>query len=551
MTEWWRGGVIYQIYPRSFQDSNGDGVGDLRGILSRLDYVASLGVDAIWLSPIFTSPMADMGYDVANYTDIDPLFGTLDDFDAVIEKAHVLGLKVIIDQVVSHTSDQHPWFVESRSSRSNSRADWYVWADPNEDGTPPTNWPSVFGGPAWEWNGARQQYYLHNFLIEQPDLNFHNPEVQDAVLDTMRFWLDRGVDGFRFDTVNYYFHDAMLRNNPPAPRNAKTSFASDPYAMQFHRYSKNQPENIAFLKRVRALMDEYPGTTTVGEVGDHHSAIELMAQYTQGDDLLHMCYSFDMLGPHFTAEHFRSRLEAFFEGAPDGWPCWSFSNHDVRRHISRWESHQVTPDSLGELTIALLLALKGSICIYQGEELGLPEAEIEYHELTDAQAIRFWPDNKGRDGCRTPMPWDASDHGGFTDAKPWLPVKSPHLARSVQTLEADEDGLLNHYRDMLAFRRRHSALIRGDITFLDVGEPILAFMRHDEVHTILCVFNLSPATQELTVKGLPNDVVPSGQSRGIALESGHLTLKGNGFAFIECGVKVKPAPLAVTEMADA
>ncbi|WP_417579921.1 alpha-amylase family glycosyl hydrolase [Pelagibacterium sp.] len=546
MSDWWRGGVIYQIYPRSFQDSNGDGIGDLRGILDRLEHVASLGVDAIWLSPIFTSPMADMGYDVSNYTDIDPLFGALADFDALIEKAHELGLKVIIDQVVSHTSDKHPWFIESKSSRTNPRSDWYVWVDPNEDGTPPNNWPSVFGGPAWEWNGTRRQYYLHNFLIAQPDLNFHNPEVQDAVLSTMRFWLERGVDGFRFDTVNYYFHDQKLRSNPPAQREEETPLEADPYGMQLHEFSKNRPENIDFLRRVRMLLDEFPGTTTVGEVGEAHKAIEIMAAYTAGDDLLHMCYSFDMLGPNFTPQHFRSRVEKFFHGAPDGWPCWSFSNHDVNRHISRWEGHAVTPRTLGRLCAALLLTLKGSACIYQGEELGLPEAELEYAELTDPPGLRFWPDNKGRDGCRTPMPWTDEVNGGFSEVKPWLPVKGPHLKRNVAALEADPDSLLHYYRAILKYRRENPALIDGEIVFHDAMAPILGFSRYNGQDGLVCVFNLSAKPGALSIDGLPHLAALTGVSNGAVLDGASLKLEGNGFAIIECGAGFDPAAISLT-----
>jgi alpha-glucosidase len=309
MTDWWRGAVIYQIYPRSFQDSTGNGIGDLNGITRRLGHVASLGVDAIWLSPIFPSPMADMGYDVSDYTGIDPLFGTLADFDRLLDAAHGLGLKVIIDQVLSHTSDQHPWFVESRQSRDNPRADWYVWADPLPDGTPPNNRPSVFGGPAWEWDARRRQYYLHNFLASQPDLNFHTPQVQDALIDTMRLWLDRGVDGFRLDTVNYYFHDARLRSNPPEKRDEVLP-AVNPYDMQDHVHSKSQPENIAFLKRLRRLTDAYPDRALVGEVGEGRRAVAVMADYTKGTDRLHMAYSFDMLGPQFSAAHFRSKIRS-------------------------------------------------------------------------------------------------------------------------------------------------------------------------------------------------------------------------------------------------
>lgn len=533
MENWWRGGVIYQIYPRSFQDSNGDGVGDLRGILSRLEHVANLGVDAIWLSPIFTSPMADMGYDVSNYTDIDPLFGTLADFDALIEKAHGLGLKVIIDQVLSHTSDQHPWFKESRTSRTNPRADWYVWADPNEDGTPPNNWPSVFGGPAWEWNGTRKQYYLHNFLINQPDLNFHNPEVQHAVLDAMRFWLDRGVDGFRFDTVNYYFHDQQLRSNPPAPVEEETPLEVDPYGMQYHLYSKNRPENIEFLKHVRALLDEFPGTTTVGEVGDAHRPIEIMAAYTAGEDMLHMCYSFAMLGPQFSPQHFRSKIERFFAGAPDGWPCWSFSNHDVERHVSRWEAYAVTPETLARLSIGLLLALRGSVCIYQGEELGLQQAELEYSELTDPPGLRFWPENKGRDGCRTPMPWNDGPNGGFSEVKPWLPVKQPHLNRNVELMDRDPNSISHFYRAILAYRKATPSLVDGEIAFHQVPAPLLAFTRSGTGKSVLCVFNLSASAHSVTFDDLGASAMVAPVSNGTKLDGKTIELEGNGFAYIE------------------
>ncbi|MEM6896312.1 MAG: alpha-amylase family glycosyl hydrolase, partial [Pseudomonadota bacterium] len=361
MAEWWRGAAIYQIYPRSFQDASGDGIGDLAGITQRLPHVASLGVDAIWLSPFFTSPMADMGYDVADYRDVDPLFGTLADFDTLLARAHALGLKVIIDQVLSHSSDQHAWFRESRQSRDNPRADWYVWADPKPDGSPPNNWPSVFGGPAWEWEPRRKQYYLHNFLIEQPDLNFWNPDVQDAMLGEVRFWLDRGVDGFRLDVGNYYFHDAGLRDNPPAPEEVRAA-ASETYTFQDHLYSKNQPETLGFMERLRALTDSYPDRAIVAEIGESGpKAVDLMAEYTAGKKRLHMAYSFEMLGPNYTSGHFRRTIERFQSAAPDGWPCWSFSNHDVVRHVSRWAEATEDPDALTRQAIALLTSLEGSI----------------------------------------------------------------------------------------------------------------------------------------------------------------------------------------------
>ena len=535
--EWWRGAVIYQVYPRSFQDSNGDGIGDLPGLLRRLDHIASLGVDCIWLSPINQSPQADMGYDVSDYKDVDRLFGTLEDFDNLIERAHALGLKVIMDQVLSHTSDKHPWFRESRLSRTNARADWYVWADPRRDGTPPNNWPSVFGGRAWEWNPSRGQYYLHNFLIEQPDLNFHNPAVQDAVLDVLRFWLERGVDGFRLDTVNYYFHDRQLRNNPPARRPKHLPYAVNPYDMQEHRYSKSQPENVDFLRRIRKLLDRFPGTTTVGEVGDSHVGLKLMAEYTSGGDKLHMACTFDMLGPEFTAEHFRSRMQKFFAASSDGWPCWSFSNHDVDRHVSRWARHALDRPTLARQAIALLTALKGSICVYQGEELGLPQADILFEELTDPPGIRFWPEYKGRDGERTPIPWDETESpNGFSTGKPWLPVKYEHSVLNVQTQNADPESTLNAYRQALAFRRSHPALIDGEIELLKTGEPVFAFRRDGEADHLLCVFNLSPGTVRVAIKGAGEIL----RSQAASFEKSKLVLGPNGFAVLDL-----PGPVEV------
>jgi alpha-glucosidase len=526
LREWWRGGVIYQVYPRSFQDSNGDGIGDLPGVLRRLDYLASLGIDAIWLSPFFQSPQADMGYDVSDYKQVDPRFGSLDDFDSLVREAHARGIRIIIDQVLSHTSDRHPWFQESRLSRTNARADWYVWSDPKRDGSPPNNWNSLFGGRAWEWNSGRRQYYFHNFLIEQPDLNFHNPAVQDAVLDVMRFWLERGVDGFRLDTVNYYFQDKLLRPQPPAKRKKHLPYAVNPYDMQEQKYSKSQPENVEFLKRVRKLLDGFPERTSVGEVGDSRST-QLMADYTSDGDKLHMCYSFDMLGPEFTAEHFRTRVERVLSAGPDSWPCWSFSNHDVERHVSRWAKHGASPAALARQTATLLLSLRGSVCLYQGEELGLPETSLLFEELTDPRGIRFWPEDRGRDGCRTPIPWDEGEApNGFTTGTPWLPVKPPASALNVQAQEADPDSLLHFYRSALAFRKAHPALVDGDIAFLKANEPVLAFRRSTDAESILCVFNLSPEPVRIALTGDAEVLSSLNADRSRA----RLTLGGNGYA---------------------
>ncbi|MEA3534119.1 alpha-glucosidase [Rhizobium sp. CC-YZS058] len=530
--DWWRGAVIYQVYPRSFQDMTGDGLGDIKGVTERLPYIASLGVDAIWLSPFFTSPMADMGYDVSNYCDVDPMFGTLADFDAMMERAHALGIKVIIDQVISHTSDKHPWFEESRSSRSNEKADWYVWADAKPDGTAPNNWLSIFGGPAWEWDGVRKQYYLHNFLGSQPDLNFHTPAVQDAVLDAVRFWLDRGVDGFRLDTVNYYFHDKELRDNPPLGHDddAPGLDAPDvnPYGMQQHLYDKTQPENIGFLKRFRALLDSYEGRSSVGEIGDGARSLKTLAAYVSDGDKLHMCYTFDLLGPDFTASHIRQCVSAFEDNVRDGWVCWAFSNHDVKRHVSRFIEQESERERVAKLAITVLATLRGSICLYQGEELALPEAELELHELRDPYGIRFWPAFKGRDGCRTPMPWTASAaNAGFTTGKPWLPVPAEHKALAVDAQEGDEASVLAHYRATLAFRKVHDSLYDGGLTFLDTNQDVLIFTREKAGERLLFLFNLRRGPQSVPVpKGLTvTEAIPLPGFDTATLEKGEIRLE--------------------------
>lgn len=527
MREWWRDAIVYQVYPRSYQDSTGNGVGDLKGITKRLPHIAGLGVDCIWLSPIFMSPQEDMGYDVSDYTAIDPLFGTMDDFDEMIAEAHKLGLKVITDQVLSHTSDRHEWFVESRKDRTNPKADWYVWADPLPDGAPPTNWHSHFGGPAWEFAPGRGQYYLHNFLASQPDLNFHNPKVVDAILETCKFWLDRGLDGFRLDTVNYYFHDQKLRSNPPA--NAKPQvMATDLYGMQNNIYNKTRPENLAFLEKLRALTDQYDDIMMVGEVGEMgQRSIEIMGEYTSGTNRLHMAYSFAMLGPDFSAEHFRSCIEGFQKGAPDGHPYWSFSNHDVPRQVSRWAEHAVSDDAMTRLSCAMLMAFEGTLGIYQGEELGQLETEMTFEELTDPPAIRYWPAVKGRDGCRTPMVWEKdAPNAGFSTGKPWLPVKEPQAAKAVD--QQGPNGAMAFYKEAIAYRKAHPAMRYGTTTFHDLPEPLLAFTRETDGEKLTCVFNLSPKPQ--TVK-LDVDAELSGQHHA-SLQGQRLDLPGNGFAYL-------------------
>ncbi len=484
--------MIYQIYPRSFLDSNGDGVGDLPGITAKLDYVAALGVDGIWISPFFTSPMADFGYDIADYRDVDPLFGTLADFDALLARAHALGLKVMIDQVLSHTSEAHAWFRESRESRDSAKADWYVWADAKPDGSPPNNWLSLFGGVAWRWEPRRGQYVLHNFLESQPDLNFHNPAVQDAQLDNVRFWLDRGVDGVRLDAINFCFHDRALRDNPAKPPELRTGrgFSPDnPYAFQYHWHNNTQPEMHGFLERLRALADGYADVGMLGEISSEDS-LATMAEYVT-PQRLHMGYSFELLTDDASAAYIRGTVETLETQLHDGWPCWAISNHDVRRAVTRWGGADAD-DALARQLVALVCSLRGSVCLYQGEELGLAESDVPFEALRDPYGIAFWPSFKGRDGCRTPMPWNGGAHAGFSAAAaPWLPVDAGHAARSVAVQEADPESVLHAARTFLRWRKAQPALVRGAIRFLDAPEPVLAFVREDDGQRVLVVFNLS------------------------------------------------------------
>ena len=485
--EWWRGAAIYQIYPRSFADSNGDGIGDLPGITAHLDYVATLGVDAIWLSPFFTSPMKDFGYDVADYCDVDPIFGTLDDFDALVARAHALGLKVIIDQVYAHTSDAHAWFVESRSSRENARADWYVWADARDDGSPPNNWQSVFGGPAWTWDARRGQYYMHNFLNSQPQLNGHNPAVQQALLDAARFWLDRGVDGFRIDAINFAMHDPALTDNPPAPTGNGVRTRS--FDFQLHVHNQSHPDIPLFLERMRGLLDEYGGKFTVAEVGGAESDRE-MKVFTADGRRLDSAYGFDFLyasklTPRLVAEATRNWPDA----PGTGWPSWAFENHDAPRAVSRWTTPEHR-EAFAAVKMLLLACLRGSIIVYYGEELGLTQVDVPFDRLRDPEAIANWPLTLSRDGARTPMPWRADAPAlGFSEATPWLPVGDDHAALAVDRQEENAASMLHLTRRLLAFRHAHEALMVGDLTVRAATEFLLSFERASADETLWCAFN--------------------------------------------------------------
>lgn len=488
--EWWRGGAIYQIYPRSFLDSNGDGVGDLPGITSKLDYIASLGVDGVWLSPFFTSPMADFGYDVADYKNVDPVFGALKDFDALVARARALGLKVVIDQVYCHTSDQHDWFSESRASRQNKNAGWYVWADAKPDGSPPNNWLSLFGGPAWSWDAGRKQYYLHHFLKQQPTLNLHNSDVIDALIDVGKFWIARGVDGFRLDALNVGMHDKQLRDNPPAENSAS---AATPYLMQDHRYTLSHPKMDTVVAQMSKAFRTAGGDDffTVAEiVGAEPHAV--MKNFTTGADRLSAAYSFDFIGAsEASADLLRRTLSVWPNEIDQGYPAWALSNHDCRRVASRWRIGD-NRDAGARLFAMLYLAFRGTIFVYQGEELGLPQADVPPDRLVDPEGLAYGSASQGRDGARTPMPWlSGKPFAGFSSVEPWLPVDAAHAALAVDTQDSDDGSVLSLFRQVTALRRNSEALLRGALEILDTPENVLAVRRTLGDEEWICVYNIS------------------------------------------------------------
>jgi alpha-glucosidase len=490
---WWRGAVIYQIYPRSFSDSNGDGIGDLAGIVDRLDYVASLGVDAIWLSPFFASPMKDFGYDISDYRAVDPIFGNLDDFDRLLARAHEFGLKVVIDQVYAHTSDTHAWFQESRADRTNPKSDWYVWADPRPDGTAPNNWMSVFYGPSWTWDGRREQYYMHNFLPAQPNLNVNNPAVQEALFDTARFWLQRGVDGFRLDAINFAMHDPSLADNPPVL--GLDAVRRRPFDFQHHLHNQSQPGLVSFIESLTKIVTGFGADRfTVAEVGGEQAVLE-MKSFTAGSARLNTSYGFDFLSADRLSPGLILNTLAKWPGSPgEGWPSWAFSNHDAPRVVSRWDDGSDS-DARARLLMALLMSLRGNVFLYQGEELGLTQAKIAFEDLRDPEAIANWPLTQGRDGARTPMPWDAKfPYAGFSSAKPWLPIPNEHIGRAVSVQNMGADSVLMRTRELIELRRSNPALRFGDFRPLSLASPLLGFDRDDGPTRARCLFNLSSKT---------------------------------------------------------
>ncbi len=508
-TDWWRDAVIYQIYPRSFMDSTGDGTGDLSGITARLDYVAGLGADAIWVSPFVKSPMHDFGYDVSDFCAVEPMFGTMNGFRQMLNRTHELGMRLIMDQVWNHTSDQHPWFVESRANRSNPRSDWYVWADASADGGPPNNWRATFGGPAWTWDDRREQYYLHNFLTQQPDLNWFNADVRAAMLDIGRFWLDEGVDGFRLDVINFLGHDPSLADNPQRPANmARPAGAEpkDPYFATINSGTVCRPEALPWLAEIRAMLDEYPERMALGEISSAEDTLAAASDYVHGDDRLHCAYNAALISHEpFTRGGLTKVIEQVECLFPDHRLCWTFGTHDFPRLKSRWWNHGDAiiehGDSLDRLLCLLLMTLPGSACIYQGDELGLPQAQVAFDQMRDPFGIANYPLLLGRDGCRTPMPWQADALGaGFsTAAETWLPIPDEHRPLAVDRQQAETNSLLQFYRKAIEWRHCAPALGCGRLRLSPTADPVLAFERTHPSQPLWCGFNLADHSVTLSV----------------------------------------------------
>jgi alpha-glucosidase len=490
---WWKGAVLYHVYVRSFCDSDGDGHGDLPGVLAKLDYIQGLGVDGLWLSPIHPSPNRDWGYDIADFDGIQPDYGTLEDFQALLDAAHARGLKVVLDEVLSHTSDVHPWFVESLTGGAHGpKADWYVWADPQPDGTAPNNWLSVFGGPAWAYQPARRQHYHHKFLRQQPKLNWRNAEAREAALSVLDDWLARGVDGFRLDVAGTYLHDPALTPNPPVPLDERRGIHwSHAGNLQRHLYDSNLEENVETLDIIRRRVDAHPDRFVFGEFSEEE---ERCGAYCTPADGLHSGYTFVMLLARKLESRFVTEHYATLSRFPGHWPTISFSNHDVPRTVSRFGGPDASPE-LAKMLFALLVTLKGTTLIYQGEELGLPQASLRRDQLRDPVGDLYWPYDGGRDGCRTPMPWTEGAQMGFTEGEPWLPLAAEHRGLSVAAQIGDPDSCLTFAREMIALRRSMPALKLGDIAFAELDGPLIAFVREHEDQAVLCLFNLSGEPQ--------------------------------------------------------
>jgi alpha-glucosidase len=524
---WWESAVIYQVYPRSYQDSDGNGIGDLPGIERRLDHLAWLGIDAVWLSPIFPSPMADFGYDVADYCDVDPLFGTLADLDRLIAAAHERGLRILLDYVPNHSSDQHPWFQESRSSRSNPRRDWYLWADPAPDGGPPTNWLSMFGGTAWEWDPATGQYYYHAFLPEQPDLNWRNPAVRAAMFDVLRFWLDRGVDGFRVDVLWHLIKDERLRDNPPDPAWIPgPAWGSWPYHALLPVYTSDRPEVHAIAAEMRAVVDEYGDRVLIGEI--YLPVERLVAYYGTHPDRpgVHLPFNFQLITLPWQAEVLGAAIESYERHLPNhGWPNWVLGNHDNTRIASR------VGDAQARVAAMLLLTLRGTPTLYAGDEIGMTDVDVPEPLRRDpALAV----DGRGRDPHRTPMRWDGRPGAGFTSGQPWLPIgdgREPNVADQRR----DPRSMLSLHRRLLALRRAEPALAIGDWSPLAASAGLLAYERSVPGRRLAVALDLGGAGADVALSspGTGEILLSTALDREGEAVTGGVTLRPNEGVILE------------------
>jgi len=516
---WWQSAVLYQIYPRSFQDTNGDGVGDLPGIVARLPHLTELGVDALWLSPIFASPMADFGYDISDYTAVDPLFGSMRDFDALLREAHARGLKVILDFVPNHSSDQHPWFRESRSSRHNSKHDWYIWRDPAPGGGPPNNWLSEFGGSAWEFDEGVNQYYYHAFLKEQPDLNWRNPQVVAAMHEVMRFWFRRGVDGFRLDAAWHLVKDGHFRDNPPNP---DFRDGEPPHSALLPIHTGDLPETHEALREMRRVADEFPDRLLIGEV--YLPFDKLMAYYGRDLTGVHLPFNFALLRAPWQARAVAALIDEYEALLPKGaWPNWVLGNHDRPRVMAR------VGEAQARVAAMLLLTLRGTPTLYYGDEIGLPQSVIPPDRIQDPFEKNVPGLGLGRDGCRTPMQWDDSPHAGFSRVEPWLPLTADFALRNVQRQRSDPASLYNLHRRLIACRRAYPALATGSYRAVAAEGDVVAYLREKDGVRCFVALNLGAAPASLSMPmGSRGMIVVStrGERDGEAV-SGRVELRGN------------------------
>jgi len=492
---WWKHGVIYHIYPQSYYDSNGDGIGDLQGIIKKLDYLSELGIEAIWLSPIYPSPLIDGGYDITDHKGINPIYGDMNDFKQLLETAHEKGIRVILDLVLNHTSDQHPWFLESRSSRDNPKRNWYIWQAPKSKKIPPNNWRTNFGKKAWKFDQTTGEYYYHSFFYEQPDLNWRNPEVKKAMFEVVEFWLEQGVDGFRLDVINMLYKDKKLRNNPISN-----------FILNSKVFNRNRGSVYEMLKEFRLLLDKYPDKASVGEIyanppGDTKLASSFLGS---GTDMLHLAFDFSFVFTRWKASSYYKTIINVYRKLPKkGWPCFFFSNHDVGRSTKRFgfgftlfKYHKV------KLRALLLMTLKGTPFIYYGDEIGMENADIKKEHIRDLYGKLFHPFFKGRDGFRTPMHWDNSANAGFSTAEPWLPVHPNYNKINVENQRGKSDSVFSVHKQLIELRKKHKALQLGNIDFILKGYGnILAYERWWEGESLRIFLNFSFTKKEVHLAG--------------------------------------------------